>query len=59
MNSYELTHDNAPRAKAPAVQRRWSLSTRAISVLTLLAILGAWWLVTALELIEPLFLPPP
>jgi len=59
MNSYELTHDNAPRAKAPAVQRRWSLSTRAISVLTMLVILGAWWLVTAQALIEPLFLPPP
>jgi taurine transport system permease protein len=59
MNSYELTHDNPPLAKAPAAQRRWSLSTRAISVLTLLMILGAWWLVTALALIEPLFLPPP
>ena len=43
MNSYELTHDNPPFAKAPAAQRRWSLSTRAISMLTLLMILGAWW----------------
>jgi taurine transport system permease protein len=39
--------------------RRLSVSTRAISVLTLATLLGAWWLVTAFEWVEPLFLPPP
>ncbi len=30
-----------------------------ISALTIVAILGAWWLVTELGLIRPLFIPPP
>ncbi len=30
-----------------------------ISIVTIIAILGAWWLVTELELIRALFLPPP
>ena len=39
------------------VRRR--LSTRWISVLTLVALVAIWWAVTATGLIEPLFLPPP
>ena len=31
----------------------------AISVVTIMVILGGWWLVTHLELIRPLFLPSP
>ena len=30
-----------------------------ISVVTIVAILGAWWLITYMELIRPLFLPSP
>ena len=44
---------------APPATAGWSLSTRAISVLTLVTLLAAWWVVTAFEWIEPLFLPPP
>lgn len=40
-----------------ALRRR--ISTRWISVLTLIALLAIWWAVTATGLIEPLFLPPP
>lgn len=46
-------------ARAPAARRPWRLSTRAISTLTLAGVLALWWAVTATELIEPLFLPPP
>ncbi len=42
----------------PVKQQR-QLSTRAISTLTLLTLLFAWWAVTATGLIEPLFLPSP
>ncbi|OON39300.1 taurine transporter subunit [Izhakiella australiensis] len=39
---------------------RWPLSRQlTISGATLLALLAIWWLVTALQLIAPLFLPPP
>lgn len=38
---------------------RMPLSTRFISTLTLAVLVGAWWLVTSLNWIEPLFLPPP
>ena len=31
----------------------------AISAVTIVLILGSWWLVTQLELIRPLFLPSP
>ncbi len=34
-------------------------SGTAVSVVTIFAILGGWWLVTQLELIRPLFLPAP
>ena len=59
MNSYELPDTVAPVEKSPVTKVHWSLSTRSISVLTLLVLLGAWWLVTAVQWIEPLFLPPP
>ncbi|WOE79908.1 taurine ABC transporter permease TauC [Pseudomonas protegens] len=60
MSSYEIpataTRDANPKAPVPV---RRSLSTRWISVLTLIALLALWWAVTASNLIEPLFLPPP
>ncbi|QVM91644.1 taurine ABC transporter permease TauC [Pseudomonas entomophila] len=43
----------------PAVKPRKPLPTRWISTLTLATLLLAWWLVTAADWIEPLFLPPP
>ncbi|KAF0862311.1 taurine ABC transporter permease TauC [Pseudomonas sp. LD120] len=60
MSSHEIpttaTRDATPKAPLPV---RRSLSTRWISVLTLIALLALWWAVTASDLIEPLFLPPP
>ncbi|MBK4726211.1 taurine ABC transporter permease TauC [Pantoea agglomerans] len=42
------------------VKWRWPLSRQlTLSVGTLLVLLAVWWGVTALQLIEPLFLPPP
>jgi len=59
MSSYELPVTTAkPAAHAPIPVRR-SLSTRWISLLTLVALLIIWWAVTATGVIEPLFLPPP
>lgn len=46
------------KAAVPA-PRTWSLSTFAISSLTLVGLLLAWWAVTTAGLIEPLFLPSP
>ncbi|MEE5167330.1 taurine ABC transporter permease TauC [Pseudomonas alliivorans] len=57
MNSYELS--NPVKSGLPARQPRLHLSTRAISVVTLVVLLALWWAVTAAEWIEPLFLPPP
>lgn len=59
MSSYELQNTTTDAVKAFAAPVRWSLSTRAISVLTLVVLLVAWWAVTAAAFIEPLFLPPP
>lgn len=60
MNSYDLpattTKAATPHTAAPL---RRSLSTRWISVLTLVVLLALWWAVTTSGLIEPLFLPPP
>lgn len=58
MSSYDVS---APTVKSPsvAIPVRRSLSTRWISLLTLFALLVIWWAVTATDLIEPLFLPPP
>ena len=59
MSSYELPVMTVkPAAHAPIPVRR-SLSTRWISLLTLVALLIIWWAVTATGVIEPLFLPPP
>ncbi|NVH62889.1 taurine ABC transporter permease TauC [Pseudomonas simiae] len=59
MSSYELPVTTAkPAAHAPIPVRR-SLSTRWISLSTLVALLIIWWAVTATGVIEPLFLPPP
>ncbi|MEE4374165.1 taurine ABC transporter permease TauC [Pseudomonas alliivorans] len=57
MNSYELS--NPVKSGLTARRPRLHLSTRAISVVTLVVLLALWWAVTAAELIEPLFLPPP
>lgn len=43
----------------PATKLRRPLPTRWISTLTLASLLLAWWLVTAVGWIEPLFLPSP
>ncbi|PZP07631.1 MAG: taurine ABC transporter permease TauC [Pseudomonas protegens] len=60
MSSYEIpaTATGEANPKAPQIARH-SLSTRWISVLTLVVLLALWWAVTATGLIEPLFLPPP
>ncbi|MGY5328750.1 taurine ABC transporter permease TauC [Pseudomonas protegens] len=60
MSSYEIpaTATGEANPKAPQIARR-NLSTRWISVLTLVVLLALWWAVTATGLIEPLFLPPP
>ncbi|WP_122572806.1 taurine ABC transporter permease TauC [Pseudomonas viridiflava] len=57
MNSYELSNPIQPGISAR--RPRLYLSTRAISVVTLVVLLALWWVVTAAEWIEPLFLPPP
>ncbi len=64
MSSYEASL-NTGKASAEldvlpvSKPQRAALSTRLISVLTLVALLALWWAVTAFGLIEPLFLPPP
>ncbi|WP_010168923.1 taurine ABC transporter permease TauC [Pseudomonas sp. PAMC 25886] len=59
MSSYELPATAAKPVTKPVVPVRRSLSTRWISVLTLVTLVAIWWAVTASGLIEPLFLPPP
>ena len=58
MSSYEIpvTAITPGSVVIPASRR---LSTRWISVLTLVALVAIWWAVTATGMIEPLFLPPP
>ena len=56
MSSYELAAKPVVHTVIPL---RRSLSTRWISVLTLVALLTIWWAVTATGLIQPLYLPPP
>lgn len=58
MSSYEISAA-AVKPGATVIPVRRSLSTRWISVLTLIALIVIWWGVTATGLIEPLFLPPP
>ncbi len=49
-----------PLDPARRIRLRWPLPRRlGISLLTLGALLALWWLVARLELISPLFLPPP
>ncbi|WP_263261427.1 taurine ABC transporter permease TauC [Pseudomonas sp. RIT-PI-S] len=57
MSSAELALE--PSVSPAAAPARWSLSTRAISVLTGASLLLAWWAATYFELIDPLFLPAP
>lgn len=58
MSSYELPATATKPVTHAVTPVRRSLSTRWISVLTLVALLAIWWAVTASG-IEPLFLPPP
>lgn len=48
----------ADRPLAPSVRRR-RFSARAISLLTILAMLALWQLAASLALVSPVFLPPP
>jgi taurine transport system permease protein len=58
MSSLDLSL--ASKAAAAVTARpRQPISTLSISLLTLAALLFAWWAVTAAGLIEPLFLPSP
>jgi taurine transport system permease protein len=57
--SPEPTLTRAPLKTAPRQPSSFHVSTRTISVLTLAVLLASWWLVTAFEWVEPLFLPPP
>ena len=59
MSSYELPATAAKPVAHAVIPLRRSLSTRWISLLTLVALLAIWWAVTASGVIEPLFLPPP
>ena len=59
MSSYELPATATKPVTHAVIPVRRSLSTRWISLLTLVALLVIWWAVTATGLIEPLFLPPP
>lgn len=58
MSSLELPLATKTPATLTTHPRR-PISTLAISLLTLAALLFAWWAVTAAGLIEPLFLPSP
>ncbi|MCY4498384.1 MAG: hypothetical protein OXC14_13975, partial [Rhodospirillaceae bacterium] len=48
----------APRAGSQFGTPGQGAST-AISIVTVVVLMGGWWLVTQLELIRPLFLPSP
>ena len=58
MSSYEIPAVTVKPGSTVIPVRR-SLSTRWISVLTLVALVALWWAVTGTGMIEPLFLPPP
>ena len=47
------------RREAPKTKARRAVSERSITLLTVAALLGSWWLVSALALVPPLFLPSP
>jgi taurine transport system permease protein len=66
MSSYEASLNTGKASSSdvlgdlPSVPaQRATVSTRVISALTLGTLVAVWWVVTALGLIEPLFLPPP
>jgi taurine transport system permease protein len=59
MSSYDIPAAVAVTPGSTLIPLRRRLSTRWISVLTLVALIVIWWAVTATGMIEPLFLPPP
>ncbi|MQA56129.1 taurine ABC transporter permease TauC [Pseudomonas piscis] len=59
MSSYEIPATASHETHSRPLPARRSLSTRWISVLTLVGLLALWWAVTASGLVEPLFLPSP
>lgn len=59
MSTYQAPASLAQPPSVAPVRKRAGLPTRWISLLTLATLLLLWWAVTASELIEPLFLPPP
>lgn len=58
--SYE---DGVTRQKITARQSRsrltWLSETRAISFVTIIALIGLWWIAASLKLVSPVFLPSP
>jgi taurine transport system permease protein len=48
-----------PQPPRPLPWRRWLAQPRLLSLATVVALLALWWLVTALQLVPPLFLPSP
>ena len=58
MSSYQIPAI-AVKPGSTVIPVRRSLSTRWISVLTLVALVAIWLALTATGMIEPLFLPPP
>ncbi|WP_230414366.1 taurine ABC transporter permease TauC [Collimonas silvisoli] len=47
------------RRRVPKAKAGYAISERGITLLTVAALLGLWWLVSALALLPPLFLPSP
>jgi len=48
-----------PQPPRPLPWPRWLAQPRLLSLATVVALLALWWLVTALQLVPPLFLPSP
>lgn len=48
-----------PRPPRSLPWRRWLAQPRSLSLVTVAALVALWWLVTALQLAPPLFLPAP
>ena len=63
MTNGRLSHERGTERQTASVTTlkwRWPLSRQlTLSVATLAVLLAVWWAVAALQLISPLFLPPP